>query len=69
MSSFSLATNRPPTRIDGEPVRIARTVRGAFPDEHRENAAGIEGPPEPYSTGWRALWRDLLAFLRAPSPF
>lgn len=71
MTSFFLSTDAPIRRIAGEPVRLARTLREAYPDEHRENAAGIEGPPEPYEppAGWRGLWRDFIAFLRAPSPF
>lgn len=54
-------------RFGGEPLVWARTARDAFPWEQAENAAGIDGPPEPYVTGWRALWRDLLAYLTAPT--
>lgn len=66
MGSFFIATDRPIRRIAGEPARIPRSCREAFADEHRENATGIEGPPDPYVTGWRALWRDLRAFLASP---
>jgi hypothetical protein len=54
-------------RIDGEPLRWARTARDAWPWMCAENAHGIDGPPEPYITGWRALWRDVLSYLRAPT--
>ena len=49
--------------------RFPRTTKQAFPIDCAESALGIDGPPEPHITGWRALWRDLLAYLRGPSPW